>query len=155
MPFSRRDVVIGAGLILLLAVAIVRTAVPDRSRLRPMSIQGLEIPDEPIDSGATLTREASWSPLADIYVMGWQYRNGGEDAWSSLTLLRQPGEIALFTVRGRAGNPANPAFFQNGGVFLVRRGEQLMIRYTINNTGRTGRTMGASALVYFVGAEGN
>jgi hypothetical protein len=59
---SRRDLALwGAGL-LLLAVALVRLAVPDRARLRSVSIEAMDIASEPIGQGQTVDREATWSP---------------------------------------------------------------------------------------------
>src|SRR3954454_14841675 len=91
MQVSRRDAALAFAGLLLLAIAIVRVAVPDRLRLRALSVQGLDIDDEPLPSGDTITREKRWSPPTDIYLMGWQYRNGGSSAGSELSLLREPG----------------------------------------------------------------
>lgn len=48
MQLSRRDALLGAGAFLLLAVAIVRTATPDRSRIRRLSVEAIDIESEPI-----------------------------------------------------------------------------------------------------------
>jgi hypothetical protein len=37
----------------------------------------------------------------------------------------------------------------------VGKGEAVDLRYHVHNTGADGNTMGASALIYFVPAEGN
>jgi hypothetical protein len=154
MQVSRRDAGLAFAGVLLLAIAVVRVAVPDRLRLRALSVQGLDIDDEPLPSGDTISREKRWSPPTDIYLMGWQYRNGGSSAGSELSLLREPGTLRLFVV-SRENNPANPAFFQNGAAFRVAKGEELVARYTITNTGPPARIVGAHVLLFYVPVEGN
>src|SRR5574341_2307809 len=68
---SRRDLMIGVGVLLLVAVAAVRTAVPDRSRIRPLSIEAFEVRSDRVDPGQTVVRETPWDPPTDVYVMGW------------------------------------------------------------------------------------
>lgn len=154
VTLSRRELIFWGGGLLLLAVAIVRTAVPDRSRLRPLSVEGLNIPAETVGTGQTIMRDKTWSPPADIYVMGWNYRVGSAALGSELVLYS--GDVQLFNAHyGDAMTPANPAFFPSGSGYLLRKGETLTLRYTIRNTGPPGQSQGAGALVYFVPVEGN
>ena len=154
MEISRRDAALAAGALFLLATAIVRLATPSRPALRPLSVEGLDIPDEPMGTGATITRETKWTASTDVYLMGWQYWNGGALGGGELTVFRQPGELRLFTA-SRDDNSANPFFFQNGAAFRIQRGEIIVLRYRISNTGPSGTTRGAHLLLYFVPVEGN
>jgi hypothetical protein len=154
MEISRRDAALAAAALFLLATAIVRLATPSRPALRSLSIEGLDIPDEPMGTGATLTRETKWKASTDVYLMGWQYWNGGALGGGELTVFRQPGELRLFTAK-RDDNSANPFFFQNGAAFRIQRGEEIVLRYWISNTGPPGTTRGARLLLYFVPVEGN
>jgi len=54
LRLTRNEAVVGAASLLLLAVGVVRLAVPDRSRMRPLSLQGFDIPTERIDHGQIL-----------------------------------------------------------------------------------------------------
>jgi hypothetical protein len=152
MEVRAREVAIGAGLAVLLAVAIIRMAVPDRSRLRPLSIEGLDIPSEPIAHGQRIVRETSWAPTAAVYILGWQYRIGAEALGTDLVLFAD--NVRLFHIR-RGDVPANPTFFQNGGAYYVRPPQKIRLMYSVENTGPEGQTRGAGALVYFVPGEGN
>jgi hypothetical protein len=154
MQLKRSEVAIGAGLLLLLAVALVRVAVVDRSRIRPLSVHGFEIGDEPIGHGEEIVRESVWTPPETVYVLGWSYELGVMGEGAELALMAPPGDTRLFDVRGNA--PAsNPAFFQNGAAYLVRTGQPVRLRYRVLNTGPPGATRGASALVSFIPAAGN
>src|SRR5438105_12201802 len=98
MEVKRQEVALGVGLLLLLAVAIVRTViVPDRARLRPVSIEGLDIPNEPIAQGQRIERERAWSPPEDVYLLGWNYRLGSSAAGTDLILMA--GNVRVFHVR--------------------------------------------------------
>jgi hypothetical protein len=147
-----KDFAIAAGVVLLLAVAVVRLAVPDRSRIRPLSVAGLDLPSEAIAQGETVTREKTWPAPADVYVIGWSYRIGAPTAGPELHLLA--GDVRLFTARGTDALQ-NPAFFPSGTAFLVRRGQSVTLRFRMSNAGPAGETHGASALVYFVPVMGN
>src|SRR5438477_12738734 len=150
MEVRGREVAIGVGVAALLAVAIVRTAVPDRSRLRPLSIEGLDIPSEPIAHAQRIVREVSWTPPAAVYVLGWQYRIGAEALGTDLVLMVD--DVRLFHVRRGdvAGTSNNPAFFQNGAAYYARPPQKVRLMYVVENTGPEGQTRGAGALVYFV-----
>lgn len=153
MNVEKRDLVLAAGAFLLVAVGVVRTAMPDRYRLRPLSVQGMDIVSEPIGTRETLTREVTWSPPVDVYVMGWSYRIGGFTAGGELSMFA--GTTRLFEVAAADAPASNPSFFQNGAGFLLRQGDKLTLRYRLTNTGPPGQTRGAGALVYFVPVEGN
>jgi hypothetical protein len=152
MNVRGRDLVLMGGALLLLAVAVVRLAVPDRSRMRPLSVEGLDIPSEPIGQGDAIVREKSWSPPDDVYIVGWNYRIGAPGAGPELTLSARG--VRLFTVRG-IDTPLNPSFFQAGTGFRVDKGGTVTLRFRLTNAGAAGETHGASALVYFVPVEGN
>lgn len=157
MEVSRRDLAIGAAVLLLLAVAIVRTAVPDRSRLRPLSIQGLDIAPALVGQGKDLVSEQVWEAPADVYIMGWNYYIGAPGSGAELLLLG-PNEERVFQARATTNPNALPVgmmFFENGGAWKLGKGRQLRLRYRVHNTGPAGSHYGASALVYFVPAEGN
>jgi hypothetical protein len=150
MQITRRDGALAAGAVLLLAVAVVRLAVPDRSRMRSLSIEGFDIKSEPIASGQEIQRTASWNPPEDLYVVGWSYEIGSSAGWLAL----MQGQTRLFSTTDLRRS-ANPAFFAGGTGFRVRKGEPLTLHYRVLNTGGDGQTMGASAVVYFVPVEGN
>ena len=68
---NRRDLWLAGGALLLLAIAAVRLAVPDRSRLRPLSIEGVDLKMGPVPAGQTITQETTWEPPDDVYILGW------------------------------------------------------------------------------------
>lgn len=152
MNVRGRDFALASGVVLLLAVAVVRLAVPDRSRIRPLSVTGLDVPSEPIAQGETITRERSFAAPADVYVVGWSYRIGAPTAGPELQLLCR--DVRLFTARGTDALQ-NPAFFPAGTAFRVQRGESVTLRFRLSNAGPAGESHGASALVYFVPVMGN
>ena len=152
MQIQRNQALAGIGLTLLFAVAIVRTAVPDRSRLRPLSVEGIDIPTEKIGEGQRIVREKTWAPPTDVYLLGWNYRIGAEALGTDLILMVD--DVRVFHMR--KGDPAaNPAFFQNSGAYRIRRGQTVKLVYAVTNTGPGGETRGAGALLYFVPVEGN
>jgi hypothetical protein len=161
---NRRDLLLAAGALLLLAVAIVRMAVPDRSRLRPLSVESFSVVSAEVAPGATVTREAEWSPAADVYVMGW-------NPWISLpagvsfdvdVMIYQPDtKTTLFVMGQRGTSPGVIDVWREvdlpaGTGFMIRRGQPLKLRLRVTNNGATPfATRGATALVYFVPVEGN
>ncbi len=149
---KRHEKALAAALTLLFAVAIVRTAIPDRSRLRPISVEGIDIPSETIGEGQRVVRDKTWSPPTDVYLLGWNYRIGAEALGSDLVLLVD--DVRLFHVR-KGDYAANPTFFQNGSAYRIRKGQTVKLLYAVMNTGPAGETRGAGALLYFVEAEGN
>jgi hypothetical protein len=154
MEFRRQEVALGFALLLLLAVAIVRTVmVPDRARLRPVSVEGVEIPTEPIAQGQRIERQKSWSPPAEIYLLGWNYRIGAGASGIDLVLL--VNDVSIFHVRTGDVGGANPAFLPGGAGYRVRPVDKVRLLYVVTNTGPPGDTRGAGALIYFVPVEGN
>jgi hypothetical protein len=149
---TRNEALAGAACLLLLAVGVVRLAVPDRSRIRPLSLQGFDIPSERIDHGLTLEREKVWQPPDDIYIVGWNPWVGASSSGGELTLLAGGVRLFLFT-QGQGG--ANQTVYPGGTGYLLRKGQPLTLRYRLLNMGPAGDTKGAGALVYFVPVEGN
>jgi hypothetical protein len=152
MQISRRDLLLGAGALLVLAVAIVRTAVPDRSRMRPVSIESIAIKSQPIGQAETTRAEGAWSPPEDAYVVGWSYWIGA--APGILTVIAPPGETVLLRVRG-GSDEIKPQFLAAGAGFRLRKEQQLRARLEVTNTGPAGETHGAMVLIYFVPVAGN
>lgn len=152
LQITRNEALIGAACLLLLAVGIVRLAVPDRSRMRALSLQGFEIPSERIDQGQALQRERVWEPPDDVYVVGWSPWIGAASSGGDLTL--SAGGVQLFYFVQRDG-AANNTMYPGGTGYLLRKGQRLTLRYRLVNLGPAGETKGAGALVYFVPVEGN
>jgi hypothetical protein len=152
LRLTRNEAVIGAACLLLLAVGVVRLAVPDRSRIRPLSLQGFDISSERIDHGQVLERERVWQPPDDVYVVGWNPWVGAASSGGELTLFAG-GVRLFFFVQGDSA--ANHTVYPAGTGYLLRKGEKLALRYRLVNMGPAGETKGAGALVYFVPVEGN
>jgi hypothetical protein len=149
---SRNEALIAAACLLLLAVGLVRLAVPDRSRMRPLSLQGFDIPSETIDQGQTLERERVWEPPDDVYVVGWSPWVGASRSGGELTLYAAGVQLFLFV---QGDGSANAAAYPAGTGYLLRKGEKLTLRYRLENMGPAGETKGAGAVVHFVPVEGN
>lgn len=126
MTVSRTEAVGALALAVLLAVAIVRVATPDRARLRPLSVEGIDL--------AEGVQEGAWTAPADVYVVGWSLAGEGR-----LYLLAPPGETRLAMGTGSG--------FYPGSGYRVERGAQVRLRHVGSGP--------ASALVYFVTVEGN
>jgi hypothetical protein len=154
MNLSRRDLVVIALGLVLLAIAVVRLAVPDRSRLRPLSVEAIDIATEEIAAHATLERLAVWTPPEDVYVVGWGPRVHARGSKASLMLFLQDRKIMLFDYT-EDGQSARNEYVAPGTGFRVAKGEAVTLRYRINNGGPAGPTHGAMALIYFVPVEGN
>jgi hypothetical protein len=153
MNVSRTELLAGGGALLLLATALVRLAVPDRSRMRRLSVEGIDIASAPIRGGQTVVSERQWNPPEDVYVVGWNYHVGAPAADPELLLL--DGTTALFMgVKGQ-NTPLNPSFYQGGTGYLLLKGRPLTLRLKVSNTGPDGHTLGARALVYFLPVAGN
>jgi len=150
---SRRELLAGAALLLLAAVAAVRIAMVDRPPLRPLSVEGMVIPSEPIASGQRIVREAQWHSPSDVYVMGWSYRLGAPTATLEVTLRH--GDTVLFLGPRGPGTAQNPMMLPPGTGYRLPANESLILRVTIVNSGPAGETSGTQALVYFVPVEGN
>jgi hypothetical protein len=150
---SRVELFAGAGFVLLLAVGVLRMGVPDRHAMRPVSVEGIDIPTEPIASGQVLTREKDWRPSVDVYVVGWSYSVGALQAAPDV-LLRHGQTVLFFGPRGGAATQ-NPAFLDAGLGYRLPAGEPLTLQLSMANSGPPGETAGVRALVYFVPVAGN
>jgi hypothetical protein len=161
---NRRDMILAGGALLLLAVAIVRVAVPDRSRLRPLSVEAFEVRSAEVAPGATVVREVEWSPSADVYVMGWNPWVGlppGVSFDNDLMIYQADTNTTLFVMGQRGSTPGvidtwREVDLPAGTGYLVRRGHPLKLRYRVTNVGTAPfEVRGVTALLYFVPAEGN
>ena len=150
MKLEPKDLLLGAGLLVLIAVGLARVAGPDRARMQPVSVEALDIPSETVGQGQTVTREVDWEPPDDVYLIGWRPSAGAPAAEPELML--RVGEVRLFDVRG---DRAEPAFFPAGSGYLVRKGQRLTLRFTLANSGPAAESRGAGALLYFVPVAGN
>lgn len=161
---SRRNVVMGAAALLLLAVAIVRLAVPDRSRIRPLSIEAFQVSTDKLDPGQTVTHESPWVPPTDIYVLGWNPWIGapsGVGLDADLMLYHGESKTTIFVMGQRIHPPGTVDAWRSFGLppgtgYRARKGQTLTFRYRITNRGNASfQTGGATALIYFVPVEGN
>jgi hypothetical protein len=152
LRLTRIEALVAAAGLVLLAVAVVRLAVPDRSRMRPLSIEGITIKSQPIGQAETTHAEATWGPPEDVYIVGWAYHVGA--APGILTLIAPPGDTVLMRVRG-GSDEIRPQFVAAGAGYRLRKEQQLRARLDVTNTGPAGETHGAIVLVYYVPVEGN
>ena len=150
---TRVELLAGAGFVLLLAVGVMRILTPTQQPLRPVSIEGIEIPTEPIATGQRVIREKEWRHEADIYVLGWSFSLGSPHSAPELLLLHRD-TVLFYGPRGGAA-AQNPAFLDAGLGYRLRANEPLTLRLAMTNTGAPGQTLGARALIYFVPAAGN
>jgi hypothetical protein len=161
---NKRELLVAAVSLLLLATALVRIAAPDRARLRPLSVASFEVQPTPVPAGETATVETQWSPPSDVYVMGWNPWIGlppGVTFDAELMIYERHEKAALF-VMGQRGTTASvtdawrEVNLPAGTGYRVRKGRPLTLRYRVTNGGGSPfTTRGATALVYYVGAEGN
>jgi hypothetical protein len=162
MVVAKRDLALIVGTVLLLATAVVRIATPDRSRLRPLSVEAVHFDPETIDPGQTVTRELQWTPPTDVYVMGWR-------PWVAIPANRRHN-VELALNQGRTAllyaaqsvdppgvvDPWDPQSFPPGTGFVVSRATPLTVRLRVSNTGTEPLpTGGATTLLYFVPYAGN
>jgi len=161
---SRRDLFMASGAMLLLAVAIVRLAVPERSRIRPLSIEAFEVPGEMVEPAQTVTQEAPWAPPTDVYVMGWNPWIGAPSAvaYDADLQVYLPSEKATVFIFGQRVTPPGTVdawrsfSLPPGTGYKVLKGQKLSFRYRLTNMGKDSfDTRGAAALLYFVPVEGN
>jgi hypothetical protein len=145
-----KELLFAAGLLLLLAVGLCRLVGSDRPRMRPVSVEALEVPSEPVDQGQTVTREVHWDPPDDVYLIGWHPRAGAPEAEPELLL--RVGDVRIFETRGPLTSGAS---FPAGSGFVVRKGQRLTLRFTLANSGPAAESRGARALIYFVPVAGN
>src|SRR5438034_11328387 len=90
---TRNEALLAGGCLLLLAVGVVRLAVPDRSRIRPLSLQGIDVSSERIEHGQILERERVWQPPDDVYIVGWNPWVGAAASGGALTLFASGGRL--------------------------------------------------------------
>ena len=153
-----------AGAMTLLAIAIVRLAVPERSRIRPLSIEAFEIAGEPVEPSQSVTREAPWAPPTDVYVMGWNPWIGAPSGVAydaDLQVYLPTQKVTLFIFGQRVTPPGTVDAWRSfslpsGTGFKVLKGQKLVFRFRITNMGaQTFDSRGATSLLYFVPVEGN
>jgi hypothetical protein len=158
----QRDILLAAGALLLLAVGLVRLAVPDRSRIRPLSIEALEVAGDRLDPGQTMTRDANWNPPDDVYLLGWHpWIAAPADMRFNVEISAFQGTTRLLFVAQNLTPPGivtpwSPQLLPQGTGIRLLKGQPLTMRYRITNTGAVPfETGGATALLYFVPVEGN
>lgn len=152
---KRSELAFAAGVVLLLAIAIVRLAVPDRSRLRALSVEAIQIPSEPIKQGESLERLFEWLPPADVYVVGWGPRANAKNSGAEMTLFTPgPPPMLLFDY-AEDGRPNRNEYAAPGTGFMVQKGTPVKLRFRLNNSGPDTMTLGGVALIYFVPVAGN
>lgn len=161
---SKRELLVAGVSLLLLATALVRIATPDRPALRPLSVESFDVRAAPVPAGGTTTLETHWSPPADVYVMGWNPWIGLPPgvAFDADLMIYQRDEKAALFVMGQRGTSTSvvdswrEVNLPAGTGYLVRKGRPITLRYRVTNGGSTAfATRGATALLYFVRAEGN
>ena len=161
---SRRDLFMAAGAMTLLAVAIVRLAVPERPRIRPLSIEGFEVAGEPVGPSQTVARESAWTAPTDIYVMGWNPWIGAPSgvAYDADLQVYLPDENVTVFVFGQRVTPPGTVdawrsfSLPSGTGYKVLKGRKLSFRYRITNMGSAPfDSRGATSLLYFLPVEGH
>ena len=153
MHLGRNDIGLGIALAWLAAATLVWVGTPDRSRMRPVSIEAMTLPSQKIGTSETVKLETDWAhPQGDVYVVGWSTHIPAPPA--VVSLIAPPGETVIFRAVG-GSSEIKPQFFPGSSGFLLKRGEQLRALYTVTNTGPAGETHGAIVLIYFVPAHGN
>ena len=155
MDTSRRDLAVSAAVALLLAIAVVRLAVPDRSRLRSLSAEAIQIPSEPIKHDQSVERTFEWSPPDDVYIVGWGPRVNARNSGAEMMLFTPgPPPLMLFDYV-EDGRAATNQYAAPGTAFRINRGTVVKVRYRLNNGGPDSMTLGGAALIYFVFVAGN
>jgi hypothetical protein len=161
---SRRDIALGAGLLLLLVVGVLRIALPERADLRPLSIESIELQMGRIDPGQTVTRERDWLPPDDVYVLGWNAWIGAPATGTldaDLMLYDGLAHTAIFLMSQPAGPAAVPPGWRSASLppgtgYRARKNRAITFRCRISNTGASSvEPRGTTALVYFVPVAGN
>jgi len=155
MNISRRDLALTAAGLPLVAIAVVRLAVPDRSRLRPLSVEAIQIPSEPIKNGQSIERSFEWLPPEDVYVVGWGPRANAKGSGAEMTLFTPGPPAMLLFDYAEDGRPNRNEYAAPGTGFLVRKGSPVKLRFRLNNGGPDSMTLGGVALIYFVPVAGN
>jgi hypothetical protein len=86
--------------------------------------------------------------------MGWNARVHADHSGGQLLLHSLPAKVRLFEYR-EGETAAKTDFFPPGTGFVLRKGQQLGLRFQIANSGPDSMTHGASVLIYFVPVQGN
>jgi hypothetical protein len=162
VKLTLRRALLGAVLSVLLATVIVRASVADRSPLRGLASQGSWFASAKVDDGQTVTRELSWTPERDVYVVGWNALLAEPpDAVyeAELTLFDDATRTRIFAMvqhRSRPGPSARweTAMLPDGTGYRVAAGRRLVLRLRIKNAGREVlRTEVSGAQVRYVPAD--
>lgn len=141
LRLTARRVLAGLGLASLLGFAIVRAAVEDRTPLRSLGVQGCWFEQEPVGRGQTVTRELSWIPERDVYLVGWNpLLLAPSEAGYEAELALVDGTTRIFVMVERRSPPAeaaawNPSELPAGTGYRVRAGRALTLRLRIANDG--------------------
>ncbi len=92
-------------------------------------------------------------PPDDVYLMGWNPLVRAAHSGATLLLFSLPDRIRLFEYR--EGEGVKTEAFPPGSGFLVKKGQQLELRFRIGNSGPDSETHGAVAYLHFVPAANN
>jgi hypothetical protein len=152
---KRSEVLLALAGTLVLAVAIVRLAVPDRSRLRALSVEAIQIPSEPIKNGQSIERTFEWHPPDDIYIVGWGPRANARGSGAEMTLFIPGAPPMLLFDYVEDGRPARNEYAAPGTGFLVGKGKTITLQFRLTNTGPDAESHGGVAYIYFVPVAGN
>ena len=138
---SARRVLAAAVLSLLLALPIVRMSVEDRTPLRGLSVHGLWFEETDVDPGQTVTRQLTWAPEQDVYVVGWNpLLLAPAEASYAVELTLADADTRIFVMVEQGSRPAdadawNPSELPAGTGYHVRAGRTLTLRFRIANQG--------------------
>lgn len=152
---KRSELAAAAAGILLLAVAVVRMAVPDRSRLRSLSVEAIQIPSEPVKHDQSIERTFEWLPPEDVYIVGWGPRANAKNSGAEMTLFTPGPPAMLLFDYAEDGRPNRNEYAAPGTGFFVKKGSTVKLRFRLNNGGPDSQTLGGVALIYFVPVAGN
>lgn len=141
LRLTPRRVLAALGIAASLALVIVRAAVQDRTPLRDLNVRGLWFEQTAVDPGQTVTRELTWVPERDVYVVGWNplLLAPSESGYAiELTLFDAGTRIFVMVERGSPPADAaawNPTELPAGTGYRVRAGRTLTLRLRIANQG--------------------
>jgi hypothetical protein len=136
-----RRALAATALALLLAFPIVRVSVADRTPLRRVAVHGLWFEKTEVDPGQTVTRQLSWTPEQDVYIVGWNpLLLAPPEASYVVELTLSEAQTRLFVMGAGGSRPAdagawNPAELPAGTGYHVRAGRTLTLRFRIANQG--------------------
>src|SRR5262245_52816577 len=105
---TARGVLAAAALALLLAFPIVRVSVADRTPLRGAAVHGLWFEKTKVDPGQTVTRQLSWTPEQDVYIVGWNpLLLAPPEASYLVELTLSDGQTRLFVMAAAGSRPGD------------------------------------------------